>query len=47
MINEQNIDLLINNTRLSVGTGIVIGFGNIARLELNYAWPLWKLNGDK
>lgn len=47
MISEQNAGMLLNNTRLSVGTGIVIGFGNIARLELNYVWPLWKLNGDK
>ncbi|CAF1091084.1 unnamed protein product [Brachionus calyciflorus] len=47
VINDQNVNNLINNTRLSVGTGLVIGFGNIARLELNYVWPLWKLNSDK
>lgn len=47
IINDQNVDVLVNNVRLSVGTGIVIGFGNIARLELNYVWPLWKLSEDK
>ena len=38
---------MIKSTRLSVGTGLVIGFGNIARLELNYCLPMWKLDGDK
>ena len=38
---------LLENTRLSVGSGIVIGFGGMARLELNYVYPLWKSQYDK
>ena len=38
---------LISNTRLSVGSGIVIAFGQMARLELNYVYPLWKSQQDK
>ncbi len=45
--NENRIQSLISNCRLSVGTGLVIAFGNIARVELNYAWPIWKSQTDK
>lgn len=43
-INKEN---LFENTRLSVGSGLVIGFGQMARLELNYVYPLWKSQYDK
>jgi len=38
---------LINNTRLAVGSGLVIGFGKMARLELNYVLPVLKNENDK
>lgn len=45
--NENRIEHLIKDTRLSIGTGVVLAFGNIARVELNYVWPLWKNESDK
>lgn len=44
---ENRVKQLTNNCRLSVGTGLVIAFGNIARVELNYVWPIWKIQSDK
>ncbi len=38
---------MLKNTRLSVGSGLVLAFGNIARVELNYVYPLWKNTDDK
>lgn len=38
---------LVKDMRISVGTGVVIAFGNIARVELNYVWPLKKCANDK
>lgn len=38
---------LVKDMRISVGTGVVIAFGNIARVELNYVWPLKKCASDK
>lgn len=47
-VNDPNCKQnLLHNTRLSVGSGIVIGFGQMARLELNYVYPLWKSQYDK
>ena len=45
--NENRARRLINNCRLSIGTGLVIAFGNIARVELNYVWPIRKNQTDK
>lgn len=38
---------LFENTRLTIGSGVVIAFGGMARLELNYVYPLWKNKNDK
>lgn len=38
---------LFSQTKLSIGTGIVIAFAQMARLELNYVYPLWKNQHDK
>jgi hypothetical protein len=46
-LDKDRLKYLTNNTRLSVGSGVVMAFGNIARLELNYVLPLWKSNTDK
>ncbi len=43
-INKAN---LFENTRLTVGSGLVIAFGEMARLELNYVYPLWRQQHDK
>lgn len=41
------MELLTKDIRMSIGTGVVIAFGNIARVELNYVWPLRKGATDK
>lgn len=46
-LDEHRIEYLLTNSRLSVGSGIVLAFGNVARLELNYVWPIWKNSRDK
>ncbi len=46
-LNQTNFENLISNTRLSIGSGLVIAFGKMARLELNYVLPLWKNINDK
>ena len=46
-MDKDHLKYLTDNSRLSVGSGVVMAFGNIARLELNYVWPLWKSNTDK
>ena len=44
---ENKINYVLKNARLSVGTGLVLAFGNMARVELNYVWPVWKQPTDK
>lgn len=44
---ENKLEPLFSNARLSIGTGVVVAFGNIARVELNYVMPLKKLLEDK
>lgn len=46
-LDKSCLEKIVQNTRLSVGSGVVIGFGNMARLELNYVYPLWKHQNDK
>jgi hypothetical protein len=46
-LENNRLEYLLANSRLSVGTGVVIAFGNIARVELNYVWPIWKNSNDK
>lgn len=46
-LQENRLEYLKAEARLSVGTGLVIKFGNIARLELNYVLPLWKQQNDR
>ena len=43
----NKLEYLKADARLSVGTGIVIKFANMARLELNYVLPLFKQQNDK
>lgn len=43
-ISKEN---LFENSKLSIGSGLVIAFGQMARLELNYVYPLWKHQRDK
>lgn len=43
----NKLECLKDGARLSIGSGIVIKFANIARLELNYTFPLWKHQNDK
>jgi len=44
---EKPLEYLRQDTRLSIGTGIVIRFASIARVELNYAIPLRRQQNDK
>lgn len=44
---KENIKSFKDTLRLSYGAGVVLRLGRIARLELNYVWPLWLLPGDK
>lgn len=44
---SDRMQRLVKDMRISVGTGVVIAFGNIARVELNYVWPLKKCASDK
>lgn len=44
---SDRMQRLVKDMRISVGTGVVIAFGNIARVELNYVWPLKKCANDK
>lgn len=43
----KNLNLLMNRMRYSVGLGIVLSIGHIARFELNYCFPWGQLSGDK
>ena len=44
---KENVKSFKDTLRLSYGAGVVLRLGRIARLELNYVWPLWLLPGDK
>ena len=37
---------LLATTRLSYGLGLVAHLGNVARMELNYVWPVKFGKGD-
>lgn len=37
---------LFTDTRLSLGVGIMLGLGGVARIEANYAVPIRKKEGD-
>jgi len=43
----QNLDEAVRNFRLSYGIGIVMSLGGIARIEMNYCYPLRAQKGDK
>jgi len=43
----QNVDEAIRNFRMSYGLGIVMSLGGIARVELNYCYPLRAQRSDK
>ena len=44
---RENAKAFKDSLRLSYGAGVVLRLGRIARLELNYVWPLWLLPGDR
>ena len=43
----KNINLLVNSLRYSVGLGLVLSIGHMARFELNYCLPFAAQNGDQ
>ncbi|XP_054157911.1 sorting and assembly machinery component 50 homolog [Oppia nitens] len=43
----KNIGLLLNRLRYSVGAGIVLSIGHMARFELNYCLPFGQQSGDQ
>ena len=43
----QNLDDAVRNFRISYGIGIVMSLGGIARIEMNYCYPLRAPKGDK
>ena len=46
-VRVQNVDEAIRNFRMSYGLGIVMSLGGIARVELNYCYPLRAQRSDK
>uniref|UniRef100_A0A6M2CZL0 Putative sorting and assembly machinery component 50 ovary overexpressed n=1 Tax=Rhipicephalus microplus TaxID=6941 RepID=A0A6M2CZL0_RHIMP len=44
---QKNIELVTQNLRWSVGAGIVLSIGHIARFELNYCVPMKAKSGDR
>ena len=44
---RENVQSFKDSLRLSYGAGVVLRLGGIARLELNYVWPVWLLPGDR
>ncbi|KAH9373476.1 hypothetical protein HPB48_009521 [Haemaphysalis longicornis] len=44
---QQNLELAMRNLRWSVGAGIVLSIGHIARFELNYCLPMKAKSGDR
>lgn len=44
---QDLINVFRDQVRLSAGVGAVFAFGNIARLELNYCWPLLTQLSDR
>jgi len=42
----KGVGELISSTRLSYGLGLVAHLGNVARMELNYVWPIRAATGD-
>lgn len=43
---EKNLEVITKNIRLSTGLGLALRIGGIARLELNYCFPLWHAPTD-
>ncbi len=43
----KNLNVLLNKLRYSVGLGVVLSIGHIARFELNYCIPFGQQVGDK
>jgi len=43
----KNFNILLNRLRYSVGAGIVLSIGHMARFELNYCLPFGQQSGDQ
>ncbi|KAL3229883.1 hypothetical protein MRX96_023510 [Rhipicephalus microplus] len=44
---QKNLEMVTQNLRWSVGAGIVLSIGHIARFELNYCVPMKAKSGDR
>lgn len=44
---KQNLEALSRNLRWSVGAGVVLSVGHLARVELNYCLPMKAESGDR
>lgn len=42
----QNLSIVGQNLRLSIGLGLALRLGKMARVELNYCFPVKKQKGD-
>lgn len=44
---NKNFDVLTNDMRYSVGLGLILSIGHLARFELNYCMPFGAQKGDQ
>jgi len=44
---DEGLPSLLHQARLAYGVGIALRIGHIARLEINYCFPVWVQEGDR